>query len=205
MTHEEGFVPAKEEGKNLDLEFTAVKASVEEAADVFQNACSRLLMPQLWHQIAGIASATFRLSTPGNSDPERALKINDYVSINIPGPGNILGDGADWVKVEDIRQDFIAAADESFGLTLRACANPGTIVAETAHFFDNSSTSSFIVQRNGTKVTVNYYGRNEKANTGTESVIDNIRNAIVAAGAAGGFSNLQWSALCKGLLADHLQ
>lgn len=202
MSEETGFVPTKEEGKNLDLEFSVTQDSDEKAAATFQNACSRLLLPQLWHEIAGMASAKFELATPGNIEPARTIEVNDYVSISIPGPGNILGDGADWIRVEDIQRNFIEDADASFGLTLRACANPNTIVTDTAHFFDDSSTSSFVVKKNGNKVTVNYYGRNEKPNTNTVSVIDNVRNAIVATGAAVGLSKLQWAALCKGLLAD---
>ena len=202
MSYEPDFIPTEKEGKNHDQEFSVDKASIAAAVTTFQNACTRLRLPGLWHGIAGMASAKFNLCTPGNIEPGRLLEINDYVSIIITGPAGILGEGADWVRVDNMQQDFIPAADESFGLTLRACANPNTVVTDAAHFFETISTSTFLVKRTGTLVTINFYGRNEKPNTHTISVIDNVRNAMVAAAAVLGLSNLQWTALCKGLLSD---
>jgi hypothetical protein len=197
---EKEFIPLNTEGKEVDLEHSVTAASAEQAGEIFKMACNRLLRPSLWQELAGTAGASFQLATIGNNGPNRPVAENDLIKIDIPGPGNILGEGGDWVKVEAIEKDFITEADESFGLRVRACSNPNTIVTDAAHFFKADATSTYTIKRTGEKVTLNYYGRNEVPNTNTISIIDNIRNGIVAAGAVTGLSNLQWHALLKGLV-----
>jgi hypothetical protein len=69
-----------------------------------------------------------------------------------------------------------------------------------AHFFDEQSSSSFVVKREGKKITGGIYGRNEKPNTDTEKLVDKIRNIAVAGGAISGLSKLQWKSLVNGLV-----
>ena len=69
-----------------------------------------------------------------------------------------------------------------------------------AHFYTDEATSNFIVKREGTKVTAGVYGRNEKPNVKTETIIDKVRNAVVGTGAVTAFSKIQWKALVNGLL-----
>jgi hypothetical protein len=197
---EKEFIPLNTEGKEVDLEHSITVASAEEAGEIFDMACNRLLRPSLWQELAGTAGASFELATVGNDGPNRPVVENDLIKIDVPGPGGILGEGGDWVKVEAIEKNFIPGAEESFGLRVRACNNPNTIVTDTAHFFKAEATSTYIIKRTGEKITLNYYGRNEMPNTHTISIIDNIRNGIVAAGAVTGLSNLQWKALLKGLV-----
>jgi hypothetical protein len=49
-------------------------------------------------------------------------------------------------------------------------------------------------------VTAHYFGRNEEPNTEGLGLTDKIRNVVVAGGALAGMSELQWTALLKGLL-----
>lgn len=90
--------------------------------------------------------------------------------------------------------------DHAMGMLLRASDNPHGQVKDTAHFFTETATSSFILTLEGKTVTVSYHGRNESVNDETHSVKDNIRNSIIAAGARAGFSEMQWMSLLKGLL-----
>jgi hypothetical protein len=66
------------------------------------------------------------------------------------------------------------------------------------------ATSSYIIERNGDIVTARYHGRNEISNIATASTLDNIRNATIAVGASIGLSEVQWSALLKGLLSAEI-
>jgi hypothetical protein len=194
-------VPANTVGKQVDLEYTLALPDIEKAKAIFRSACERLLSPSRWKDLAGFASASFEIyNTGGNT--EKLLAENDLIQIDIPGPGGILGEGNDWVKAEIIERDFIDGTDESLGLRLRASKNPNTVVTDTAHFFGAAATSTFIIKRTGVNINLEYYGRNEAPNIHTVSIIDNIRNGIVAAGAVTGLSNLQWQALLKGFVKE---
>src|SRR5688572_27990868 len=92
-------IPKNFEGKSVDLDESVIEKNNEDAENTFNRACARLLNPPIWHQLAGSLSAEFELQTPAAENPERLAKLNDYIKINIPGPGNSAGDGFDWVKV----------------------------------------------------------------------------------------------------------
>jgi len=195
------FVPANVEGKPLDIEHTVTTDSSIAALIVYNRACKRLKNPAVWKKISGALSADFALFDSIREEDERALFAGEYISIDIPGPGSKAGNGFDWVKVEKMEENIIAGATESFGITLRAAKNPENPGEGVAHFFDGHATSTFIIQRTGQIIKANYYGRNEVPNTKEVTVIDKLRNGLVATGALAGLSNLQWEALLKGLLA----
>jgi hypothetical protein len=67
-------------------------------------------------------------------------------------------------------------------------------------FFNDRSTSSFVLERDGNKVTAAVYGRNEIPNTETSNVIDKVRNVVVGTSAIAGLADIQWKNLVKGLL-----
>ena len=89
-------------------------------------------------------------------------------------------------------------------MKVRPCGDPRSAVTNTAHFFGEDASSTFLIERNGDKVTAFYHGRNEVPNTSTPKWGDNVRNALVASGAIVGLSEAQWSALCKGFLAEEI-
>lgn len=197
-------VPANEKGKALDLEYSVTENSREEATTTFKRACSRLLNPSIWHQLSGALSASFKLAAPNDPGPQRLARINDYFMIDIPGPGPSVGDGYDWVQVENITENADPAAEESFGMTLRVSVNPNKPEEGTAHFFKEGATSTFLIKRNGNTVTASYHGRNEIPNAKEVTLSDKIRNSLVATGALAGISELQWTALIKGLLQKEI-
>ncbi len=194
------FVPANVAGKPLDIEHTVTADTAIASLIIYNRACKRLKNPAVWKRLAGVLSADFELFVTMGEE-EREIFAGDYISIDIPGPGSKAGNGLDWVKVEKIEQDIITGADESFGITLRAAKKPEGPDEGIAHFFNGHATSSFIIQRTGQTIKANYYGRNEVPNTKDVTVIDKLRNSIIATGALAGLSNLQWDALLKGLLA----
>lgn len=197
-------IPVNETGKAVDLEESVTESSTEQAITTFKRACKRLLNPSVWHELSGAISASFKLITPDNTDVHRLARADDYFMIDIPGPGPTTGDGYDWVKVESIVENADPTGDESFGMTLKASINPDKPEQGIAHFFKEGASSSFIIKRTGNMVTASYHGRNEKPNLKEVPLPDKIRNTLVATGALAGLSELQWTALIKGLLQKEI-
>jgi hypothetical protein len=197
---ETSIIPENKVGKALDIEKTVRAKTIEEAHVTYQRACVRLLNPALWVEIAGPGSSSFKLVPQSYSDTRRLARVNDYFQIDIPGPGSSTGDGYDWVKVDRVEENPDKSSDESFGMRLKTGHNPEKEEEGIAHFFGDSATSTFIIKRNGNRVTASYHGRNEKPNIKNAKLIDKIRNLLVAWGAMSGFSKVQWTALLKGLL-----
>ena len=197
-------VHVDEPGKTVDLESSVEENSKEEAIDTFTRACKRLLNPPVWHELAGDLSASFTLKSPDGNDANRLAQINDYLQIDIPGPGPAAGDGYDWVKVENIAENTDPDSEESMSMTLKPASNPGSPGKGIAHFFKEGASSTFIVQRKGNSVVSSYHGRKELPNDKDPSFPDKLRNTIVAAGALAGISELQWTALIKGLLQKEI-
>ncbi len=199
------FIPENTTGKALDLIETVTESSLEEAVATFKRASSRLQNPPLWHQLSGAElSANFELKDGDDTSPQRLVNVNDFIRIDIPGPGPVAGNGYDWVQVKALSKNVAGDADESLGLMLAAVAHPQKKSLNVAHFFREGATSSFIIKRTGKTVTASYHGRNEQPNTVDVGVADKLRNAVVAAGAMSGLSKLQWTALIKGFLKKEI-
>jgi hypothetical protein len=198
-------IPVNQKGKPSDLEFSIVFPSGEAAATCFRRAANRLRNPSLWHVMAGWASANFLLTDASGTTLTRLALEGDCLRIDVPGPGPNAGHGYDWVKVENIDDGItVRGVWEWIAMKLRPCPEPGKGGHDTAHFFREEASSTFVIERAGTKVTARYHGRNEIPNTSTENSMDNIRNAVVATSAMVSFSEAQWSALIKGLLTAEI-
>lgn len=196
-------VPENTQGKLLDIEHHVIEDSLEMAIKTFERAAARLVNPPVWHLLAGDLSANFYLYSQ-DSNNKRLAVVNDYFSIDIPGPGSTAGDGLDWVKVEVLQKDMEPDCDESVAMTLRASKNPENATAVVAHFFKEEATSTFVIKRTGNTVSVSYHGRNEVANTTDVPLVDKLRNTVVATGAKVGLSDIQWELLIKGFLQSEL-
>jgi hypothetical protein len=191
----EDVIPEHSKGIQTDTESSTELSSEEEAKEFFKIVKDRLLSINKWHEYAGSVTAGFQLTDKKGNAVERKPKQGDHFRINIPGPGTVTGEGNDWVKIETIKED-----KDCIGIRVRPATNPTNEKKDIAHFFDEEATSSFIVKREYKKVTAGVYGRNEKPNTNTETVIDKLRNTAIATGAISGFSKLQWKSLVNGLV-----
>ena len=191
-------IPENITGKAVDIEHS-ITVNANEAKQAYEVARERLLHPACWQQLSGSASATFELISD-NIVSQNEVHENDHLRIDVPGPGAAEGDGYDWVKVETVEEDKVPGTDNSIALKLRASPNPNNNKTSTAHFFKEDATSTFIIKLKGNTITASYHGRNEVPNVKNVSIIDKIRNTLVAAGAAIGLSEIQWNALVKGLL-----
>jgi hypothetical protein len=199
------FIPGHNQGKQNDISHSETLPNHEEAAKCFVRAYKRLFNPKVWHKLSGILSAEVSLRNPDGSKERDLAEVNDHYKIDIPGPGPKTGNGYDWVKVEAIENHHDPAAPQEWiGLRLRPTSNPETENNDTAHFFQDKSSSTFIISRNGNTVTASYHGRNEVPNTKTSSTIDNVRNGIITSGAMAGLSEAQWSTLIKAFLQEEI-
>jgi hypothetical protein len=193
-------VPPQEEGTKKDIDHTITAVDENDARKLFMIARNRLVNVNRWNEYAGAPSATFRLTDPQGHELSRTVEKGDLFKIDLPAPGPAEGKGYDWVKVEAVEESGNPNGEkESIAIRVRPTPSPLTEGNDTAHFFKDKATSSFVLERNGKEVTAAVYGRNEVPNTETSNVIDKVRNAIVGSTAILGFSNVQWKSLIKGL------
>lgn len=194
-------VPPQHEGTKKDIAHSVKAVSEQEASELYSIARSRLMDVNHWKEFSGPASATFKLTDPSGQEIQRAVQEGDLFKIDLPAPGPSEGKGYDWVMVEAIEEKRSPEGKkESIAIRVRPTPSPLTPGEETAHFFSESATSSFVIEREGNEVTAGVYGRNEVPNTETNNIIDKVRNAIVGSTAILGFSNVQWKSLVKGLM-----
>jgi hypothetical protein len=194
-------VPQQHEGSKKDIDYSVEASDADEARKIFTSARERLLDVNRWKDVSGPASATFRLTDRNGNELNRAVEKGDLFRIDLPAPGPAEGKGYDWVVVEAVEASQKPEHDkETLAIRVRPTPSPLTKGDETAHFFNDKATSSFVLERDGRKVTAAVYGRNEVPNTETHNIIDKVRNAIVGSTAILGFSNVQWKSLVKGVI-----
>ena len=201
-------IPAQIEGKETNNSAHREFPNVEDAKTHFDLVAARLLNVNEWKNISGPQSAGFDVYNSDGQPVERLVQVGDYIRINIPGPGLTTGDGFDWVTVIDIQKsasaeeggDELADDVQQVGMTVRPADNPLNDSPETAHFFESSATSTFLVMRTGSKIEASVHGRNEQPNKDVSPKLDKVRNQLVAATASAMFSGIQWQSLTNGLV-----
>lgn len=192
-------VPEQRTGHQTTTQTRITLANTADAVAHFALVRERLLNVNAWHSFAGKGTAEFQLFDGKGNKVNRPVREGDYFQIDIPGPGSTTGKGKDWVRV--VRLNKRAEGDEEIVyFRVRTSDDPLSLSKETAHFFAESATSTFVVYRFGKQVMAAVFGRNEKANTGTRGLYDRIRNALFAVGAWVGLSKMQWKALTRGLI-----
>ena len=156
-----------------------------------------------WYKLCGLGSATFALTDHLGNKVRQLAKQGDYLRIDIPAPGSKAGDGYDWVRVEAIENKNNLSNDyDELSMRARPAKNPKNNAAQTAHFFQDDATSTFVVSREKNIVKAEIHGRNELPNVHQETKFDTLRNAVMALGAMLGFSKFQWKKLVKGLVSQ---
>jgi hypothetical protein len=169
------------------------------AKENFQIAAGRLRNVNRWNDFAGKPTAGFQVFDEAGNAVYRPVQKNDYLRINIPGPGNPDSDGGDWVQVIQIAEKQ-AEEQQLIFFTVRAASNPMVIATGPTHFFDQPATSTFVVYRRQLVLMAAVFGRNEHSNLQSPNIITKIRNWFIYIGAQLGLANLQWKALTHGLL-----
>ncbi len=194
-----GLIPENKEGKKITATSSVDFNTDEEARSFYQTARQRLLFVHNWGKITGALSADFQLTNDKGKEVDRPAQKGDHFRIDITGPGSKAGEGYDWAKVEAIKEVHEGNVD-SIAILVRPAPDPQTNNPNVAHFFSEKSTSTFVVTREGTRITASIYDRNIEANEETHETLDKIRNAVVGISAKHGFSKLQWKALTEALV-----
>ena len=194
-------IPVQHKGNSSDNSYEITAASSSEAERIYASSINRLLDINNWEKICGIGSAAFQLTDSDGNEVNRKVWESDLIRIDIPGPGPSLGEGYDWVAVERIDESEDHESNTAYvSITVRPSSNPATSDNNTAHFFSEEATSTFIVRKDNRRVIAEVHGRNELINSNTGKTVDNLRNTIVAKTATRAFSDIQWKSLVKALV-----
>ena len=197
----ENIVPEQVEGVKTNTESKVEFDDLIAAKDGFLEAKKRLQNVADWHRLAGDASANFELVDAYGNSITGIPNIGNHLKIKITGPKTKTGEGFDWVKIEAIENSTENEA-EIFAMRVRPATNPENNSTDTAHFFTDDATSTFMIKRTNKTVTAAIYGRNEKPNVEADSLIDKARNAFVAFGAIIGLAKFQWKSLLNGIVDE---
>jgi hypothetical protein len=196
-------VPEQVEGGKTDTIHSKEAGDLAAAHTLFLSCKNRLLNINEWGQIAGKLSAEFRLTDEWGQEISGPPQVGNFIRIDIPGPGTNVGDGYDWVEVEELEDKTDPKGEvESVYIQVRPADNPANNKDDVAHFFNAKASSSFTLHRQVFKVTAGVHGRNEVPNTDSESLLDKTRNVAVGAAAIFGFNAPQWKGLVKGVMGE---
>jgi len=194
-------LPAQETGRQTDFIHEKKFDGLKAAHSAFKAAAERMLDVGRWHEYAGAGSAKFTLTNNLGDELFGFAKEGFYFSIDLPAPGPDAGDGLEWVMIEKIATEGNdKTAEEYVLMTVRPVADPRKAGIETAHFYKEVSTSTFIVRRDGMTVSAGAHGRNETPNNESVDLHDKIRNTAIALMARVGLSGPQWKKLVKGVI-----
>ncbi|MEI9918394.1 MAG: hypothetical protein WDO14_06270 [Bacteroidota bacterium] len=196
-------IPVQHTGEHSDIEERIESSTLRQAHSTFVEAARRLLNINEWRDLSGPLSASFMHADSNGRKLDRVPKPGDLIRINIPGPGTATGEGYDWVRIETIEDKPNPAGNEElFLIRVRPVSSPLNNEHDIAHFFDDTATSTFMIERKGLVVTASVHGRNEQPNKDVERPIDKMRNEVVANLATSGVATRQWTMLTKGILKD---
>lgn len=206
----EALLPKQVRGLSTQTSTEVTASREEDAKLIFERATERMLDVNQWTDMCGSLAAGFQLMDDRGEELEGHATVEDFIRIDIPGPGPREGKGYDWVKIERVERPAVDGVDGLFLIQVRPSPAPSdgeasgfgapAVSGPPAHFLEDSATSTFLLERKEKKVTMTVYGRNEVPNTAEAEGVDKIRNAVVGALGAIGLSKVQWKALVKGML-----
>lgn len=191
-------IPEQVVGKSLDYSRELILPNDTMAYNRYREIVKKLIDINAWQQIAVGLSAEFVIVNEKKEVQMRRVKKNDFIRIDIPGPGTPSAGGYDYVKVTSFDQYDHQNKRKTF-LSLQPSPDPSTLGDDAAHFFKKYTSSNIVIKQEGNSVSLHYAGRNEVINTETGNVLDNVRNFLVGLGAKLGASYPQWKALIDGL------
>lgn len=198
---QENIIPKQFIGAKTGATSSVRASSVQAATALFNEAKQRLLDINNWQNLCGGKGATFQLvDKHGNALPQTKPEVGNLIKIKLPAPSNKKGDGYDWVRIEKFENTTNLISDEEIvGFRVRPVSNPADHSEESAHFYTNDATSSFLVVRRASTVYAMERGRNEQPNP-VGGFWNKIRNTIIAFGAMMGLAVPQWKMLVNGIV-----
>lgn len=194
-------IPEQEIGGKSDTVSEIEFPNELQAKQHFELVKKRFLDINSWELIAGKEKAEFSLRDEKENLILQKPKVGNYIRIKVPGLHNDSGDGYDWVRIEALEEEK-EENTESIYIRVRPNSNPLNPTEETCHFFDSRATSNFLITREGTKISAEVHGRNEVPNINNDSILDKVRNSLVAIGGIIAGSKFQWKSFTDGLIKD---
>ena len=194
-------VPEHVKGSQNDAIADKSLSNDAKAGEAYRALCSNLLKVSQWSRYAGGEEFVFELTAPDGTLKADPLQLGDRIRIQLPGPKDDLGKGYDWVEVMRLEQGT-SADIEYFMLELSPCDCPYTSAEETAHFYWENASNTFVAAKQGQTVQFSVHGRNEVPNIGSQPPLAKIRNFFVAHGGIFGGSKIQWEVFSKNIIAD---
>lgn len=194
-------IPPQRKGAKTDTSSEVTFDTPVMAQKHFITVKKRFLDINSWELFAGEEKAEFALRDSKGELLLRSPEAGDYMTIKVPGLHNTGPDGYDWVQIEEIENEATDNRDCAY-IRVRPVANPTVPENSTAHFFDKEATSNFLIWREGNTVGAEVHGRNETPNMENASLLDKIRNGLVAVGGMFIASEFQWSSFTAGLIKN---
>lgn len=192
-------IPEQRQGAHSDTVSVKELPDRQTADLYFRKLCERLQNINEWKKYAGTFTADFRLCDRFGNEKQPPVLQDDHFRIDGPGPGSVAGEGYDWVQVLETGKRE-APGEEEFYIRVHPVPNPASKDSDTAHFFTEESTGSFIARKIGNKIFAEVHGRNETANIAAGNLFDKARNVVAGGVAAVFYSKFQWKSLVNGLL-----
>ena len=193
-------IPSQIQGEHQDIVSMLCADTIELAIQNFKKVLLRFRAINDWNTYSDQVKTKFTLIDSETKLPTIELKQNNFIKIDIPGPGNPSGKGYDWTKIINIQNEIETRENPFAAITIRPCANPESEDDNVAHFYTEDSTNTFIVRRVGTCIYAEVHGRNQQENTDDLPVLDTIRNKAITVGANLGLGGLNWITFTNALL-----
>lgn len=192
-------IPEQIEGGFSDIVSEITSETVSEAVFHFKCIKKRFFDINSWELFAGNEQAEFALCDEMGELILSKAEVGNYVRIKIPVLHNLIGGNYDWVKIEVIDTE-VSEDTEMVYVRVRPSENPTKKNGKIAHFHKNSATSSFIIKREGKKISCEVHGRNELPNTEHLTLLQKLRNEVVSLGGAVFASKFQWKSFTDGII-----
>lgn len=194
-------IPQQREGAKHDTTAERTFDTAYDAEHFFETVKKRFQDVNSWQKVAGKGSAKFCLLNKEGALSSAGPQEGDYFKINIPALDGSLQEKADWVRVEHTEQTN-TPTEEMLLVRVRPCDDPFAVRTEADHFYTDDATSTFVIHRKYNVISAEVHGRNEKPNTDGETLLDKVRNTVVAIAGMAGVAKVQWKLLTEGLLKD---
>jgi hypothetical protein len=194
-------VPEQQKGSFHDTESIRTTKENESTIDNYKVLKDRLMSVNYWNYYAKGIGADFKLHDAEGNLKMRLPEKDDFIRIDIPGPGNFEARGFDWVRITNIHEKQFDDGDISEFLLLECKPStiPGKTNTHTAHFYTEEATSTIIITRGLNFIKLGVYGRNESPNMDA-NIADQARNLAIALGGMVGISKIQWKAFADALI-----
>lgn len=166
-------IPKQVVGKSLDFSQELFYSNESLAHEKYRTVMNRLLEVNHWKKMAEGLSADFKIVNEQNEIQKRKVRINDYIRLDIPGPGLPSSHGYDWVKVI-ILDEYDSDIQHKTFIALQPCSDPNNSTDDIAHFFKKMASTNIIIKQEGNKVTIQYAGRNEVINLDNKQKLDRL-------------------------------